>query len=161
MGRPVKGWLPAPVDSEHPSLADIETSAPEAYSDSDPYTVSTYESSPTGRLLSTIRPGHDLHSGKKKISYSRNVNNGTRFRTPRYKATASGIEYLGGYPGLSLLMEETKDEDGLIVQTFTDFRGLKVAEKRGSTGSMLCTRYVYDGYGDLRYVLPPKLADGT
>ena len=161
-GHPVQAWLPTPVDSEHPSLSDIRSSAMEAYSDSRPFSVSTYEGALEGRKLAVMRAGETWSSADKKSHFNRRVNTKANvWSASRYEITANGVEYKGTYPSLTLLMEETIDEDGLAMQTYTDFRGLKVAEKRGSAGSMLCTRYVYDGYGDLRYVLPPKLADGT
>ncbi len=162
LGHPIQAWLPTPVDSEHPSLSDIRGSATEAYSDSKPYSVSTYESAAEGRQLSVMRAGEVWSSADKKSQFNRRINTtGNIYSAPRYEITANGVEYKGNYPSLTLLMEEIIDEDGLSVQSYTDFRGLKVSERKGLSNGWLTTRYVYDDYGDLRYVLPPKLADGT
>ena len=72
----------------------------------------------------------------------------------RYKATDNGIESKGNYPQGRLTIEETIDEDGLSVEIYKDLRGQIVARKENG----LVTNFVYDDYGDLRYILPPGLS---
>lgn len=70
MGHPIQAWLPTPVDSEHPMLSDIRSSATEVYSDNRPYSVSTYEGAAEGRILTSMRAGSVLHSANKKTLFN-------------------------------------------------------------------------------------------
>ena len=63
----------------------------------------------------------------------------------------------GCYKSASLFCEETKDEDGHTLQVFIDLQGRKVLERREGNND---TYYVYNDYGELRFVLPPGYQDG-
>ncbi len=156
MGRPYRRWAAAPMKSETAGADEIKTSATEYHSDVSPFEGTEYEASPVERVLAVTRAGAEHHDGGHRATARRLSNYGAAYRCPRYRVTATGAEAAGDYAEGTLTVDESTDEDGVALQVFTDWRGLKVMERRGQAGAWLTTRYIHDDYGDLRYVLPPK-----
>ena len=160
MGRPIHEWNTTPVNSHTCSENEICSSAKEFYEDNNPFTTITYEPSSRNLPVSTIRQGEEwiVHPATTIKIANKNYRSD---KVPRFEVTSDGIEYKGAYSAGTLLGEETIDEDGIKMVTYTDMRGLKILERRGETGSWLDTRYIYDDYGALRYVLPPAMTNAT
>ncbi len=156
MGRPYRRWAAAPMKSETAGADEIKTSATEYHSDASPFEGTEYEASPVERVLAVTRAGAEHHDGGHRATARRLSNYGAAYRCPRYRVTVTGAEAAGDYAEGTLTVDESTDEDGVALQVFTDWRGLKVMERRGQAGAWLTTRYIHDDYGDLRYVLPPK-----
>ncbi len=159
MGRPFRSWAPSSTGEAHPSVSTIRQSALKFHGESKPYSETAYEKSPLALPLSVTREGDIWHGSGKKTKMRHLTNDMSSMSCPKYRIVNGALTAVGNYAPGTLKVEETVDEDGHTVQTFTDMRGLKVMERYGRPGSWLQTRYVYDGYGDLRYVLPPKLPD--
>ena len=72
----------------------------------------------------------------------------------KYVVSSSGsLEQSGFYASGTLNMEMTIDEDGKIVQTFSNIIGEKILEHRDVNND---TYYIYDDLGLLRFVLSPS-----
>ncbi|MDE7152967.1 MAG: hypothetical protein K2O00_00810 [Muribaculaceae bacterium] len=130
-----------------------------------PFQYLLYERSQRGILQETIPPGQAWHNGFKDVfpqtelakPYSRRVslltNVDGKDGIDRYEATANGVRVTGKYSKGTLLLQTESDEDGKTTVTATDFRGLTVMLK-----NPYVTRYVYNDFGQLAYILPPGLS---
>ena len=126
------------------------------------YNLTSYEASPRGRVISTVKSGEAWHKGNKGVTARILTNDGAGLSCPRYEVGADGnLSYKNTYAPRTLTVEETTDENGHVTRVFTNLSGLVVMKEEGDGGSdMLRTRYVYDDYGRLRFILPPSFADG-
>ena len=155
MDRPLRKWVSVAMSSTNPLAEDIKNTAVSYYRDDYSYTSYSYEPSQRALPASSIRSGSPWHNENKSAQVKYHINQ-LRISHPcmRYKATDNGIESKGNYPQGRLTIEETIDEDGLSVEIYKDLRGQIVARKENG----LVTNFVYDDYGDLRYILPPGLS---
>lgn len=155
MDRPLRKWTSVAMTSASPSAENIKNAAVNYYNDDFAYTSYAFEPSQRELPTSSVRPGRVWHSEGKSIEV-RNYTNQLRaaYSCPKYKVTDSGVEFDDNYQQGSLTIEETIDEDGITVETYKDLRGQIVARKENG----LMTAFVYDNYGDLRYILPPGLS---
>ncbi|MDE6824975.1 MAG: hypothetical protein K2J27_09690, partial [Duncaniella sp.] len=153
MGRPLRKWAPVAMSYSSPSVASIKNAAESYYSDDHAYTSYAYEPSQRELPTSITRPGSAWHNAGKAARIKYHTNN-SAYPCPRYKATDTGVESKGNYPQGILTVEESIDEDGIKVEIYKDLRGLTVARRE----SDLVTAFVYDDYGDLRYILPPGVS---
>ena len=158
--RPWRTWLPTPMSgSGVQGDTAVRTTAQTAHQDARPFTESVYEQSPIEWKSDEYRPGNAWYQAGKKASFS------------RYACGSSAMEgglihlpyFLGGMahldePYTDCMVEEADDEDGLRTLTLKDREGRVCAVRRISQGDNLTTYYVYDDFGDLRFVLPPESA---
>ena len=63
----------------------------------------------------------------------------------------------GVYSAGELFVEKVSDEDGHMMYTFTNKMGEKVLERMMNGSDKNDTYYVYDDFGNLRFVLPPAI----
>ena len=160
MGRPWRGYNPTPVSGIDSGASEIVTASASFHGDGHPYTETSYEPSPSATATATAKAGDAWHSAGKAARRRILANNDDTYRCPRYTATEGGVRLDGNYaPGQLEVTEET-DEDGVTVRTYKDFLGRTIRRTTGTGNGAVATDYVYDGYGDLRYILPPGL-DGT
>ena len=155
-GRLYEKWQPVGVSTDgYQSTSTVSASAKSFYSDPSPYT--RYEYDALGRVIGQTGPGDTWYKMGKKIkkSYiSNSVNSVICYEAPTEN---NSLVENGCYKAASLFCEETTDEDGHTLQVFTDFQGEKVLERRDGNND---TYYVYNDYGELRFVLPPGYQDG-
>lgn len=64
----------------------------------------------------------------------------------------------GYYNANTLYKFNTKDEDGNIVETFVNSRGLQILKRKANDKDILDTYYVYDQADNLVYIIPPAAA---
>ncbi len=156
MGRVWRNWAPAPVSSSSESASSVKSSAISEYSDQKPYRETAYETSPRGIVNSVTIEGEAWHDNNKRKKTERYTNdNGTR-KCIHYGITSTGVSNNGAWANGTLSVTRETDEDGLYVETYTDLFGNTVCVKRNGDA----TYYVYDDYGDLRYILPPGAGAG-
>ena len=162
MNRPVKVWQPVPVNSggDIVPISAIESAAQATYGDSYAYAMTDYEASPRELAVSSTKEGHQWHENGKSATFRQLTNDNTsKYSCRKYGITAAGgLTLSGNYTPGELTVAETTDEDGKTTIEFTDRRGHKVLSRRIADESACADcYYVYDNYGDLRYVIPPML----
>ena len=154
MGRAYMSYPSAPVTTSSVQPEDVASAAADWYGESYPYELTEYEPSPRKLVLSTLKPGDAWHSASRKATVRRYTNRLGGDRCTRLAVSSTGaIENKGLYPTGSLEITESVDEDGIRTVTYVDLRGQKVMETHGESSAY----YVYDDFGDLRYILPSGL----
>ena len=154
MGRLSRRWNPVAYTSQTPDSEGVKAVAISDYGDDYPYTSFTYEASQRELLVSTTKSGRAWHSGDRTATVRYLVNDADAHSCVRYTPSSGGVTSEGNYPKGLLTIEVTEDEDGISTEVYKDFRGLTVCRKQGG----LVTDYVYDDFGELRYILPPALS---
>lgn len=127
------------------------------------FTYTDFEASPLNRTLKVTGPGNSWTAHNKSVStdYLTNTSaEGVRYWT--VAATPTSTAYQAG----ELSKVVTEDENGNKVKEYTNPRGqvvLKQVQKANSTAEAhshwLNTYYLYDDYGNLRHVLPPRAVE--
>ena len=119
------------------------------------YVQNVFEASSLDRVVSTWKPGSIFRTANKKVEYSYQAN--TNADTVRMLSVVSDRLVVGDYyPANTLYKNSSTDEDGLLVQTFTDKLGRKVLERSTDGTTMHDTHYAYDDLGRLRFVISPE-----
>ncbi len=151
---------------------DINASVP------NPYSEKHIESSPLSRILEQGAPGEDWAVNKNsdsdytiKFEYASNTASEVKFYEVTLN-TSNGYEpslIIGAnYNANELYKTITKDENWQPGQThpkdhtteeFKDKQGRVVLKRTYNDNSPHDTYYVYDDFGNLTYVLPPKASD--
>ena len=170
MDREIRTWLPVPVSLAEDSIADIsdiQSAANSFYgtSGATAHSLSIYEASPKDRLLRKYGPGKAWRDADKAVRMSL-MSNGTTSSLPTYhrgfsiswSGTAmSLVRNSGPTAAGTLLIEQTMDEDGRARYDFRNMHGeIVLTRMTGDNGSWNDTHFIYDGFGRLAAVLPPK-----
>ena len=167
-GQLSKEWLPGVterdaagkyVEPDKARAASIETNNDDA-----PYTLHEYEDSPLGRQTGLYNPGKAWHRGSVKAStkYTTNRTDRMDMKVWRLSVTDDGkqtpvVKVAGMYKAGALRGTIQTDEDGNSSMEFRDRQGKLVLYRRiNDFGGRLDTYYVYDDYGRLTAVIPPK-----
>ncbi|MEN8193825.1 MAG: DUF6443 domain-containing protein, partial [Bacteroidota bacterium] len=138
-----------------------------------PYSESTYDSSPLNRILQQAAPGEDWEIGSgHEIDFEYDTN--TSGEVKRYDVNLSFANNTytptlslnsSDYPANTLSKSITKDENWTgdtnhTTEEFKDNSGRVILKRTyadiNSVSTAHDTYYVYDEYGNLTYVLPPK-----
>jgi len=139
-----------------------------------PYAVTVFESSPLNRVkeqgapgaawqpLASPGAGHTV-----KTAYGTNTNNGADTVT-QWEITPTGAEYTKVYAAGKLYRTTVRDENSVSttgragsVDEYKDFEGRVILKRIWNIDPQtqqeypLNTQYVYDDFGNLRYVIPP------
>ena len=155
MGRKSTQWMPSQVSSkEHQTFEEFSAMAKSMLADSHPYDEIIYEPSPRQLMKHLRKAGNAWLQADKKASVQIYANDAKDYACPQYILTADGVRLDGVHPSGDLKVVETIDEDGVKTTSFFDMRDLEICRKVGK----LVTNYVYDNFGQLRYVLPPGLS---
>ncbi len=185
-GRQPKEYLPYergsaslaldPGDGEANTMNFYTTNAPSHTQY--PWSEKLFEESPLNRILKQAAPGDEWYMGTgHEIKFAYETNNATEAH--HFSVSLSGstptLTYEQKYPEGQLYKTVTKDENwqsgdgnkGTVTQ-FKDKMGrmvlkrtfdIPIGETKSSTGSItMDTYYIYDTYGNLTFVLPPKLS---
>ncbi|WP_237732411.1 DUF6443 domain-containing protein [Flavobacterium sp. UGB4466] len=186
-GRQAKEYLPYPAANGGSSYPRIDPntaiaaakgiySAAKYDNTPNPFSEKAFEPSPLNRVLKQAAPGASWEMGKGheiKIDYQANTAADT---VKRYKANTSWEADLGLYnisltePGTyadgTLYKTVTYDENttatpsesaGATVE-FKNKEGKVILKRTYNSGNRHDTYYVYNIYGNLTYVLPPKVS---
>lgn len=122
-----------------------------------PYAEAIYESSPLNRLLKQGAPGEEwqlttIHI--KSFSYSTNT---LSDKVWIWSSGAQGLTASTYYLPGSLATAEMTDENGNKEREFKDKQNhIVLSEKLMEGGNTLRTYFIYDDFGRLTYVIPPK-----
>ncbi len=124
--------------------------------DDKPYSQITFDNSPLNRVVAQRGPGKDWETNDKKttISYLSNTETKTGWNVTGDFSYASF-----SYPAGSLYVIETTDEQGTTTREYKDKQGQVVIKESKLGNEWLTTTYVYDDFGLLRAVIPPKASN--
>jgi len=138
-----------------------------------PYSQKEFEASPLNRVMKQAAPGKDWKLGNGheiRLEYETNTNSD--------QVRNFGVSFIGGnteaprledngiYDSIQLYKTITKDENwvanqsypkNFTTQEFKDKQGRVILKRTFDDYKWLDTYYVYDDYGNLTYVLPPKV----
>ncbi|MFQ9317668.1 DUF6443 domain-containing protein [Dysgonomonas mossii] len=175
-GREDRSWLPAVAagnNGAYMPLANYKTSAMATYrsttyntaSDSVAYSRPVYEASPLNRVLEQYAPGADWHKNGKgvKTDYKTNIAGNATLNCILYIAGGTNqsptLTKNGNYATGQLYVTEVKDEDGHASYEFKDKLGQIVLTRQMEGSTAHDTYYVYNDFGNLCFVLPPRIND--
>ncbi|WP_299314625.1 DUF6443 domain-containing protein [uncultured Aquimarina sp.] len=157
-----------------------------AEADVNAYSETIFEKSPLSRPLKQAAPGLDwiakATGDDHTIKLDRRANNAAddvvyfRVNFTDGNTEAPSLVKVGDYPDNELFVNITKDEnwvtgdgDNHTTQEFTDKSGRVILKRTfnsspsggGAAGGAHDTYYVYDDFGNLTYVIPPKVTLST
>lgn len=185
-GRQVKDYLPYTVSNNYGQFITTALSATNNFYDTpkyentlNPYSEKLFEDSPLNRILKQAAPGEDWQmGGGHEIEFEYQTNTGTEVKMYGVTLSFANNTYTptlilnttvnnGNYNANELYKSIVKDEnhDGTstknhTVEEFKDKLGRVILKRTyadiSSTPTAHDTYYVYDDYGNLTYVLPPK-----
>ncbi|WP_185269574.1 DUF6443 domain-containing protein [Chryseobacterium bernardetii] len=182
LGRPSKSYLPLPVDSQNgaymPSAGENSVNA--YYNVSNAFSEVAYENSPLGRIEKAAAPGSEWQlsgSHTPKAEYLSNAasevkrfkvaitwNSSLQINDAVLNFAANDAYTTNGYYNANTLYKSvSKDEDGNESHSFTNSLGQtilvrKINVKENGAVENLDTYYVYDDFGNLSFMIPPKAA---
>lgn len=180
LGRESKIWMPtikANNNGAFLSLDDFKMASSETYNstglnaspDSKPYSQPIYEQSILDRVLKQIGPGAAWHTQSittaKAISTEYSTNSGTSGNLSCALFTVDGtgintkVKKNNFYANGQLYVTKITNEDNHISYEFKDKLGQVVLTRQLAGSAQHDTYYIYDDFGNLSYVLPPKAVD--
>ena len=159
-GKASRKWLSIRKTSsgDNVDFCPLDTLTGHLSGDTAPYTSIFYENTPEARELENRGPGQawQNHAGVRK-EYRLNSSSIDSLKCRYYRVTPEGVlKREGNYPTGDLHVTVTTDEDGHCVTEFVDKDQHKVLSRQRMGTTYVDTYYVYDVYGNLCYVLPPK-----
>lgn len=115
----------------------------------------TYDTSPLSRVIEIVGPGKAWHDANKGVTKSYGFNAADEVRC--YRVALNGTLMVAGtYSAGSLRKERVTNEDGGVVETFTDGLGRTLLSVQIDGDDRLETYSIYDVFGRLRWVLSPE-----
>jgi hypothetical protein len=135
------------------------------YSTSIGFSEKLLEKSPLNRVLKQAAPGNDWAVGQGheiQLGYQTNTADEVqRFDVSLTADYVPSITANGSYDANVLYKTVTTDENNHSAEEFKDKEGHVVLKRNYDTSVAHDTYYVYDVYGNLTYVLPPKAEGAT
>ena len=163
LSRVDRTWLPIPHAGNgnfvSPDLfRQYATGAAIYGGDTAPYTETIYETSSLERASRHFGSGQSWKGAQKAIVIERFTNQTSGVLACRkYELSEERSVILEGlFPARTLFVEKTIDEDGHCIYVFSNFLGQTLLQRRETDGIYHDTYYIYDGYDNLRFVLPPE-----
>ena len=158
LGHADRKWLPVPVSgNSYVTPSQIMAQGISRYSNSRPYTESTYLPFPSDSITAVYGPGSQWAG--KGVTDSTFVNTATVgwLNCARFNIGSDGsLVHQGLVTTGMLLVNKTTDEDGHTQLLFSDAEGKTILSRALLGDTLVDTYYVYDDYGQLCYVLPPE-----
>lgn len=162
-GRKSKTWLPVPTGATgaYVPLSTVSSISSGFYGDNAAYSKPVYEPSPLGRIEEQYGPGSAWHATGKSVETGWLTNSASGNLACGLYAVASdnSLQRKGLYAAGQLYVTRTADEDERISYAFADKFGQTVLQRAMNGTVAHDTYYIYDKFGNLRYVLPPAAAD--
>ncbi len=161
-GRETNLWLPTPYpgNGSYVDPGAIKDASKGTYNDNSPYSFPVYEKSPLNRVLEKYGPGDGWRNGRSvKSAFCTNKNSDSLRCAYYYVAEDNKLVKSKAYDDCQLYVSRTEDEDGHRVFEFKDKTGQVVLPRKLNGDHNHDTYYVYDDFGNKRFVLPPSAAD--
>ncbi|MDR0833624.1 MAG: DUF6443 domain-containing protein [Candidatus Symbiothrix sp.] len=161
-GRASKTGLPMPKANNTGAYHTGGITANSIYgNDNYAYSEPIYEASPLNRIVKQYGPGQAWRSGNGHALEIDYLTNNGDYPCALYFVNGNNVVRNGNYANNSLYVTKTTDEDGKVAYEFKDKLGQVVLQRQVDTDGNYDTYYVYDDFGNLRFVLPPLAADAT
>jgi RHS repeat-associated protein len=166
-GREYKYWLPAVIPNNRGKFAG-SSSAKTTYNiiglnmegDANPYSYIIYEPSTLNRVLEEYGPGKNWHENGKSVKTSYLTNSAADPCT-YYYVSGNNLAKNGNYANNQLFVTKTTDEDNNISYEFKDKLGQVILQRQMNGNTKHDTYFVYDNFGNLRFMVPPLASDGA
>ena len=163
-GRESRSYLPAEKSAGtlFLSSSDIASWSAAGYSsDNRPYGEKGYEPTAVGRPVSEQGPGSAWSGHAVTTAYGSNAATGA-LACKRYIVLSDGsLSDEGTQPSGTLHTTSVTDEDGTVTIVFADSFGRTVLSRVMNGTQTLDTYTVYDGHGNVRYVLEPMYQESA
>ncbi|SHK65275.1 RHS repeat-associated core domain-containing protein, partial [Reichenbachiella agariperforans] len=139
------------------AVFDYYAGSPNTPVDAIPYSETIYEPSPLNRVAAQYGPGEVWRRDGRPVlfEYSTNIEEEVVW----WGIVSSSLTNQGYYESASLYKNTTIDEEQHRVIEYKNLEGqvvLKKVQADESASEWAETYYVYDDFGNLRFVLPPK-----
>lgn len=162
-GRKTKNYLPLPVNSLNGNIQPIDGSSINSYYGvTNAYSEIVLDESPLNRIKQSAFPGDAwIKNAGHTMQYGYDTNSTADGAIKKYITPSNAYTF---YADNELYKFQTKDEDGNEVHTFKDKQGHTVLERKinikleDNSLQRIDTYYVYNKYGQLRYIIPPEAA---
>lgn len=168
-GRRSREWLPrlsGYSNGKYLMPKEFESLSSDIYNqDTHPYSMPVYESSPLKRVVEQYGPGQDWYSKGASVStaYKANVAGNAVLNCKLYVVGGTSqnptLLQSGNYATGELYVTEVKDEDGNTTYEFKDKLERVVLLRQMKENVAHDTYHVYDDFGNLCFVLPPRIQD--
>ena len=120
-----------------------------------PFVENEFENTPLNRVLNSFGPGKLWKDNNRKVTTRLKVAAGNTCR--KWTIVNDLPVSTSEYPANTLTFVESTDEENRKVREYSDSRGLMILrEVQENATTWLQTYYVYDGYGNLRFIIPPE-----
>lgn len=158
LGHADRTWLPVPTSGNgYVSTSQIMTQGIATYNDSRPYTENDFLSYSTDSIIAVYGPGSQWAAKGVTAATFVNTASSGRLSCAQFKVGSDGSLFHQGQVATGMLVaNETTDEDGHTQLLFSDAEGRTILSRVELGDTLVDTYYVYDGYGQLCYVLPPE-----
>jgi len=155
-GRELKQWLPAKINQDNGNFVDFDNFKSTAglfYSgDNRPFVENILETSPLNRFLGQKGAGADWENHPTQVQYLAN----TASEVPYFEVFNNQLRRNGFYAANALYKTVVIDEDDKTTTEYKDKFGRVIMTAQADDYK---TCYIYDDFGNLRYVLPPLATD--
>ncbi|MDE5634953.1 MAG: hypothetical protein K2I52_01435, partial [Muribaculaceae bacterium] len=158
--RPIRQYLPTAAYDEN-YMEEISDQSVSYYGDSYPFTQVKYREMSGDQPLQVLKEGKAMQEHPLLYEYLCNSVTDTQLRCRRYRLSggrdSETVTLDGCYPAGALDVTRQTDPDGCTLLTFTDWRGLRILERRPVDNDTYAdTYYLYDVMGNVRVILQPE-----
>jgi RHS repeat-associated protein len=160
-GRESKAWLPVPVAGNKGAYYTGTFSTDVYGNDTYSYSEPVYEPSPLNRIEKQYGPGQAWRDGNGHFVKTDYLTNNSSYPCAYYYVSGDNLVKNSNYTDNNLYVTEITDEDGNESYEFKDKLDRVVLQRQMEGTDRYDTYYVYDDFGNLRFVLPPLAADSA
>ncbi len=161
-GRGYLTWRETPIagNGGFTTVGDFQSATMQSHGEITAFDWTAYENSARDVVVGRSAGGDDWilpENGPIIERHRQLINTATgTCRCRKYTVNAAGqLVSAGDWDAATLRVEEVTDEDGKVTLSFTDQMDHEVLIRKFLGETAVDTYQVYDGYGELRYVLPP------
>lgn len=158
LGRQPKSFMPYPHDSHdgqyRPNAAQEHLNYYNQHFDNQgqyAHTRKVYDNSPLNQVTEVYPPGKYWQTNRKTVKTQQLVSS-TADSIPKFDGTT-----FQGYWNNAYLITQTTDADGHVTRVFCSTAGqIRARQSQIAAGQWATTYYLYDIFGQVKYVIPPE-----